>query len=112
MLFLECIKAFRVRYENMYVMNPNGEILVATRRRPEHWCVRKSKCCADRVAKLEIFQKVKSSSSSSSHHHDSLRALDHILYLAVWFALISFVLGMLACVCVYQLQKKTSIIIM
>ena len=56
----ECIKAFRVRYETMYVMNPNGEILVATRRRPENWCVRKSKCCADWIANSAIFQKVKS----------------------------------------------------
>ena len=70
----ECIKAFRVRYESMYVMNPNGEVLVATRRLPEHWCVRKGKCCAGRIATSAIFQKVK------RHRHDSLRALDHSLF--------------------------------
>ncbi len=55
-LLPECIKAFRDRYETMYVMNPNGEILLATRRLPEHWCVRKSKCCAGRIAYSAIFQ--------------------------------------------------------
>jgi hypothetical protein len=54
----ECIKALRARYETMYVMNPNGEILLATRRLPEHWCVRRSKWCAAWIANSAIFQKV------------------------------------------------------
>ena len=86
-LLSECIKAFRVNYEAIYVMNPNGELLVATRRRPEHWCVRKSKCCAGQIANSAIFQKVK------SHHHDSIRALYHsffgcmlcINFVRVWY---------------------------
>ena len=62
----ECIKAFRVCYETMYVMNPDGEIMVAKRRRPENWYVRKTRGYASRIANSEIFLKVK------SHCHDSL----------------------------------------
>ena len=90
-VLLECIKAFRVRYEAMYVMNPNGEITVATRRRPEHLCVRKSKCCAGRIANSAIFQKVK------SHHHDSLRAWDHSLFGCM--VCINFVCARFVCLC-------------
>jgi len=70
----ECIKAFRVCYETMYVMNPDGEIMVAKRRRPENWYVRKTRGYAGRIANSEIFLKVK------SHRHDSLHALDHSLF--------------------------------
>jgi len=73
-VILECIKAFRVCHDSVYVMNPGGEIMVATRRRPENWCIRKSKCYAGRITNSESFQKVK------SHHHDYLRTLDHSLF--------------------------------
>ncbi len=34
-VLLECIKAFGVCHDSVYVMSPGGEIMVATRKRPE-----------------------------------------------------------------------------
>jgi hypothetical protein len=74
-VLLECIiKAFRVCHDSVYVINPDNKIMVAIRKCPENWCIRKSKCCADWIAKLESFQK------ASNHYHNYLRALDHFLF--------------------------------
>lgn len=69
-----CVKAFRARFDTMYVMNPDGEILLAIRRRPEHWCINFFKSGVGRITNSTIFQKVK------SRRHDSLHALDHSLF--------------------------------
>jgi hypothetical protein len=55
----EGIKASEVCYDCLYIVNPDGRLLLASRQRPQSRWVRKMRSCAGWIFSLTIFRKVR-----------------------------------------------------
>jgi hypothetical protein len=83
----ECAKAFRVRCYAIYIINPNGEIEIATRRGSDHWWVRGIKCFAGQMSNTAILQKVKCQHDDPFYSWDNPRCccVVCIHFVCVWY---------------------------